>query len=350
MLPLAVADAYTLLVPSVGAIFLAGPGGPAAGLVPRAGHRLFVVPASALQRVGPAGKAAALARLVPGTLVARRLLRAHGSRLVIGSGGFASGCVLLAARSLGLRTALIEPNVVPGLANSLLKRLVARVYVSFDEAAARFSAEVCVRTGTPLRPAIVERLQAVRRRPPHNRCVRVLVLDGSRGSGFFARHIPPFLGSLTTTGIHVEVRHQSAAPEDVTLRVAYAAAGVPATVESFLDRIEEAYAWADVAITRAGATTLAELAIAGLPSLVVPLSDAAGDHQAANARAHADTGAALWTRESDWDEGGLVEALASVLLSPDRWQHMAECARRAAAPDAAGDIVRDCERTMRGQW
>ena len=125
---------------------------------------------------------------------------------------------------------------------------------------------------------------------------------------------------------------------------------VPAKVTGFLEDMAQAYEWAHFVIGRAGAGTLAELAIAGLPALVVPLADAAADHQSANAAGHAAGGAALWLREAAWDRETVAQQVSHLLSSPDSWNVMSTAARQAARPDAAATIVADCERLMEGRW
>jgi UDP-N-acetylglucosamine--N-acetylmuramyl-(pentapeptide) pyrophosphoryl-undecaprenol N-acetylglucosamine transferase len=105
----------------------------------------------------------------------------------------------------------------------------------------------------------------------------------------------------------------------------------------------EALLWADFAITRGGAGTIAELALAGLPALLVPLADAAADHQSANADAYARSGAAEWVREADWQDDRVAARLEAILASPERRGAMARAARAGARPDAAAHIVLDCE-------
>jgi UDP-N-acetylglucosamine--N-acetylmuramyl-(pentapeptide) pyrophosphoryl-undecaprenol N-acetylglucosamine transferase len=114
--------------------------------------------------------------------------------------------------------------------------------------------------------------------------------------------------------------------------------------------VADAYAWAHLAIARAGAGTLAELALAGLPSLLVPLADAAADHQRDNALAFSAAGAAMWTPEAEWDDALLAVRVADLLLDPNRWRAMSHAARQQGIPDAAERIVRDCESLMQGRW
>jgi UDP-N-acetylglucosamine--N-acetylmuramyl-(pentapeptide) pyrophosphoryl-undecaprenol N-acetylglucosamine transferase len=150
--------------------------------------------------------------------------------------------------------------------------------------------------------------------------------------------------------VPLTVRHQVTSITPARLEQEYAQVHVDAQVVPFLADVADAYDWADMIIARAGAGTLAEIALAGLPSLLVPLADAAADHQAANAAAYAGRGAALWVRESDWTAEGVAATIAPVLRDSSAWQAMSASARAQARPDAASQIVRDCEELMQDRW
>jgi UDP-N-acetylglucosamine--N-acetylmuramyl-(pentapeptide) pyrophosphoryl-undecaprenol N-acetylglucosamine transferase len=134
------------------------------------------------------------------------------------------------------------------------------------------------------------------------------------------------------------------------LETQYQQLGITAQVLPFAGEVFKHYDWADVVIARAGAGTLTDLALAGVPSLLVPLADAAADHQAENAAAFAARDAALWVRESAWDSDALGRHLADLLREPARWLAMSSAARALAAPDAAAAIVHDCERVITERW
>ena len=345
----AIADAYRAACGDVEVSFLAGEGGSAGRLIPSTAYSLHIVPATPLVRVSPAGRVMGALRVVPTVARARGLLRRLGARLVIGTGGYGSGGALLAARSLGLRTAIVEPNAFPGLANKLLSRVAERAYVMFDEAAREFPDGLAINTGLPL-VASLRRLLRDRRPPPLDRPARLFVTGGSRGDEFLAAHVPALAAHLQQAGCPVVIRHQvtSADPHEVDRR--YAQLHVDAQVVPFLDDMADAYDWADMIIARAGAGTLAELALAGVPALLVPLSDAAADHQAANAAAFAGRGAALWIRERDWSLDRLASDMTPILRDPAAWISMSSAARALARPDAADAIVRDCEQLMQSRW
>jgi UDP-N-acetylglucosamine--N-acetylmuramyl-(pentapeptide) pyrophosphoryl-undecaprenol N-acetylglucosamine transferase len=346
---LAIADAYRARCPDVDVRF-AGVADPLpARLLAAHGQALQPVSSSPLVGVGMAGQLAALARVVRGLAQARRLLRAQGARLVLGLGGYASGSILLAARTLGARVAIHEANVVPGRANRLLAPFAHRVYLGFATAAPALRNRDPLVTGHPVRAAIAALAPVRREAPGRDRPARVLVLNSTRGERFFAERVPSLLAALDRRGVAVEARHQSGqvAVDDVAL--AYRRAGVKAAVAPYLEEIAADYRWADLVIARAGAGTIAETAAAGLPALLVPLTDASADHQAANAAAVAAAGAAITVREADWQCDSLA-AQATALLRPAAWTAAAAAARGLARPDAAARIVADCEASMVGRW
>ena len=137
------------------------------------------------------------------------------------------------------------------------------------------------------------------RRPIAGR-LRLLVCGGSLGSPFLNRRVPELAAALREAGIAVEVWHQAGERALDEIRAAYAAAGIAARVDAHVDDMAAAYRWADVAVACAGAATLAELAAAGLPALLVPLAAASDDHQSDNAAAFAAATGAPWVREADW--------------------------------------------------
>jgi UDP-N-acetylglucosamine--N-acetylmuramyl-(pentapeptide) pyrophosphoryl-undecaprenol N-acetylglucosamine transferase len=310
--------------------------------------RLVRVRSSAIARATPLRRAIAVAQVAAGFPATRHVLSRFGVRLVIGTGGHTSGVVLLAARTLRLQTAIVEPNTEPGLANRLLKHVAGRAYVTSDECARYFGAKA-VKTGTPLSPSFVRQVVAARAAPGAP-AVRVLVTGGSRGGAFFAEAVPAFLQAVQALGSTLDVWHQSAGSAAPALEEAYAARGLKARVSPFIDDMAAAYRWTHFVIARAGANTIAELAVSGTPSLIVPLADAAGDHQAANAAAYETAGAALWCREGDFLSQTTVSAVHDLLSDSSKWLAMSDAARASSNPGATAAVVADCERWMEGRW
>jgi UDP-N-acetylglucosamine--N-acetylmuramyl-(pentapeptide) pyrophosphoryl-undecaprenol N-acetylglucosamine transferase len=185
--------------------------------------------------------------------------------------------------------------------------------------------------------------------PDRARPARVLVLSSTRGAPFLAGRVPELLAEVERRGVTVEVLHQSGEVTAGDVAHAYRRVAIKATVAPYLDEIASAYRWADLVIARSGAGTIAEAAAAGVPALLVPLADAAGDHQAANAAAVAAAGAAIAVREEEWRGEALARRITA-LLEPPAWVAAARAARGLAAPDAAARIVADCETLMAGRW
>jgi UDP-N-acetylglucosamine--N-acetylmuramyl-(pentapeptide) pyrophosphoryl-undecaprenol N-acetylglucosamine transferase len=347
---LAIADAYRAACGTVDARFAGVLDGPAASLLAARGLRLDPVDSSPLANVGLGGKIVAAARVVLGIPPALSLLRAHGTRLCIGLGSSATGAVLLAARALGVRVAIHEANVVPGIANRLLAPFAHRIYLGSAAALRAFPARSRLVTGHPVRAEIAALAGEHRAPIDRGRAARVLVLSSTRGGLFLARHIPDLLAEVVRRGVAVEALHQASDTDPGEVAHAYRRAGITATVIPYLDEIASAYRWADLVIARSGAGTIAEVAAAGVPALLVPLADAAGDHQSRNAAAVAAAGAALAVREAEWHGPALGERLAALLGDPDAWKAASAAIRRLAVPDAAARIVADCESMMAGRW
>jgi len=347
---LAIAEAYQHLSDAVDLLFIGIPHNFASQLVPPVGYRLALVEGGPLFGVGIVGKTRTAWRLSRGVLQARRVLRASGTQLVIGVGGYASAAALLAAKSLGLLTATYEANTVPGLTNRLLGRFVDRVYLGFAAANWAFPVDRQLVTGNPIRPAIAA-LAEEERKAPHseNRPLHLLVTGGSLGATFLNQRIPDLLQKVAARGLSLEVRHQVGGFDVEHVRAAYARGKMAAIVSSYIDDMVEAYRWADMAITRAGAGTIAELAVSGLPALLVPLPSAPGNHQVANARAFAATGGGWSVEEKDWGSEVLTDRLTNILRDETVWTAASRRARQFATPQATRTIVADCEALLSRQ-
>ena len=324
--------------------------GPAGRLLTARGFALDNVESSPFGNVRTVGRLAAVPRILGGIAQARRLLVASGSRLVLGLGGYASGPVLLAGRSLGLRLAIHEANAVPGIANRLLAPLVHRIYLGSAAVAPAFSMRRRLVTGHPVRADIAELGSVPRMAPERNRAVRVLVMSGTRSAAFLAARVPDLLAAVERRGLVIEALHQSGELAPNELAHAYRRTGVKATVVPYLDDIASVFRAADLLIAPSGAGIVAEAAVAGVPALYVALGDAAGDHQAANARAAAAAGAAVAVRESEWQGEALDARVAALLTDGRAWAAMSMAARSLAVPNAAERIVVDCEALMLGRW
>ena len=337
---LAVAEALRRRHPQVQLLFVGSQYGPEARLAAQAGVDFVGLPVRGLVGRGWRGLAAA-AGMAAACGRAVGLIRRFRPDVAAGFGGYAAFAPLLAARLCGVPCVLHEQNAVAGASNRLLGRLADRVCLSL-EGTQGFAPEKCVLTGNPVRAAVA----AVGGRPRAFGSRRLLIMGGSQGSHALNIYVMERIALLRQAG--VEIRHQTGKADYEAVRAAYAAAGFPEEcVSPFIDDMAAVYAWADVALCRAGATTVAELCAAGLPAVLVPFPHAAHDHQRGNAVALSRVGAARWLAEDRMREEGLLEGVIRLLDTPEERRQMADAARRAARPQAAEAVCEVLERLCR---
>jgi UDP-N-acetylglucosamine--N-acetylmuramyl-(pentapeptide) pyrophosphoryl-undecaprenol N-acetylglucosamine transferase len=287
---------------------------------------------------GPVHAARGLAALALGTLEARRLLRRLDPAAVVGFGGYVSVPTMLAATHLGLPTAIHEQNAVLGRANRLLAPRVRRIATGFPATAGLRRAERArVRhTGNPVRAAILAAARGGYKAPAPDAPIRLLVLGGSQGAHILGEIIPPALAALPP-GLRTRLRvSQQARPEDLgRVRHGYAECGIAAEVEGFFTDVPERLAAAQLAVCRAGASTIAELAAVGRPAILIPYPHATDDHQSANARAVAEVGGGWVMPQAGLTAPLLTERLMALLGDPAQLREAAERAWQFGRRDAA---------------
>jgi len=323
-------------------VFVGSEQGLEARLVPEAGFELVALPSQQVMGRSLLGRVSGLARTLGQVGRARAIVRERDADLVVSVGGFAARPAALAAVLTRRPLALVEPNAIPGRVNRLTARFAGRIFVGFEAAAGRIGGDSArvVHSGIPLRRALVSAFAAAAPRKAPDVPVRLLVFGGSQGARQINEAMMEIAGALA--GRNVVVFHQSGEADRERVAAAYAAATVDATVVAFEPDMPTRYAWADLAICRAGALTVAELAMAGLPALLVPYPYAADDHQAANADALAGAGAARRIDSRPLSVPALQAALSELLDQPEQLAPMGEAARRLARPDAAARIVDAC--------
>ena len=232
---------------------------------------------------------------------------------------------------------VLEQNAVPGFTNRRLAPFVRAAAVTYDGTLAYFRGRGFV-TGNPVRPEF-ERTAVGASNAPHP--PRVLTLGGSQGSHAINVAMVAAAPELARRCPHLEIVHQTGTRDETWVRDQYDAAGIPARVVNFLDAVAREMKEADVVVSRAGATTLAELAALGRPAVLIPLPTATDDHQRKNAQALADRGAARLVDQAglDVDPTPLVEAVGGLLENPSVRTDMGAAMHRFARPDAAARIV-----------
>ncbi|MGF1609754.1 MAG: undecaprenyldiphospho-muramoylpentapeptide beta-N-acetylglucosaminyltransferase [Kiloniellales bacterium] len=290
-------------------------------------------------------KLSGVASLAMGYFQAKRLLRELDASAVIGFGGYASVPAAFAASRLGIRVVLHEQNAVMGRANRLLAKRATVIATCFAEVEALQPGPQTrvVLTGNPVRPAIAALARRPYPVPGEGDRLRLLVTGGSQGAKVFNEVVPAAICRLPEhlrRRLQISQQVPGGALDAVAAR--YRECGVEASLAPFIEDMPERLAAAHLAICRAGASTTAELTVAGRPAILVPYPFAADDHQTANAHAMTEAGGGWLLPQSSLTADRLAERLISLLATPALLAHAARCARAIAHDDAAerlADVV-----------
>ncbi|MHB8387041.1 undecaprenyldiphospho-muramoylpentapeptide beta-N-acetylglucosaminyltransferase [Metallibacterium sp.] len=330
------AVAEVLSARAVPVVWLGAAGALETRLVPARGIRLLELPVRGVRGKGWNARLRAPWMLLGALRAAWAALRRERPRSVLALGGYAAGPGGLAAFLRRVPLVVHEQNAMPGMTNRVLARLARRVLVGFPDALPHATC-----SGNPVRAAIAALPAPAQRFAARTGRARLLVMGGSQGARALNLGVPAAL-ALLPAAARPEVWHQCGAQGVEITRATYAEAGIEARVEPFIETMEQAYAWADLALCRAGALTLAELATAGLGAILVPYPHAVDDHQTRNAAFMAGADAARLLPESALSAQSLAQELGTLLADRARLLDMAMAARALARPDAADRIADAC--------
>lgn len=319
-----------------------------ADVVPRAGIKLHCIDVKGLRGKGKLSLLLAPFKLLLALWQALMVLRRVRPDAVLGMGGFASGPGGMAAWLTGVPVVIHEQNACAGMTNKILSRVARRVLEAFGNA---FPAGTQTEpVGNPVRGNILQLPEPQIRFDGRQGPIRLLVVGGSLGAKAINDLLPLVISHLPgNTGL--EVWHQVGRrniEEALTLYKELGLADKPGIrVVPFIERMDEAYGWADLVLCRAGALTVSELSIAGVASVLVPFPHAVDDHQTGNARYLADAGAALLVQQRDLDADRLTEILTEQLNDRQQLLAMADNARKLARPEASRTVANVCLEVMK---
>lgn len=263
--------------------------------------------------------------------------------LVLGVGGYSSGPVCLAARIMGVPTAIHEQNSYPGLTNRLLCRIVDRVFISFKECKTYLSGGRVFLTGNPIREELLEDSE---RPDTGEKGFTILVMGGSQGARAINRAFVSALEILKGKGRSPHVIHQTGVRDFFHVEEEYKQKGLKGEVIPFIGDMAQRYGLAHLVISRAGATTVSELAALGKPSILIPYPYAAYRHQETNAKLLLDIGGAEMIPEEELSGQMLAERLKQYMDHQETLKEMGERARSAGRRDAARAIVDQLQEMM----
>ncbi len=334
---IAVAEALLELEPDAKVLFVGTAKGIEVKAVPKAGFDLALVDVAGLKGTSVAHRLTTMAKLPTSLFASRKILKDFGATVVVGVGGYASGPLLVAAKTMGLPTAVCEQNSVPGITNRILSKLVDKVYVTFPASLPFFPAQKTKVVGNPVRRSFREATKQV---PPPVEHGLVFTFGGSQGARPLNENVPKALGLLKAKGLNVRALHQAGKDAVDGVAAAYKDAAVVAEVTPFIDDMVSAYRRAHVVLCRAGATSCAELTALGVPAILVPFPQAADDHQTKNAQDLVDQHAAILLPQSQMTPESLAAAIEKLLTDDDTRKKLADGAKQAGRLSAAHDVAR----------
>jgi len=319
--------------PGVEVLFVGARKGMGNDIVPALGFRFQTLNIGGIKGVGLFRAVVSLLQIPGSLLSSRRMIQEFCPSIMVGLGGYSSGPIMLVGKALGFPALLIEPNVQPGFTNRVLKPWVDAAAVAFEETARWFGNKARL-TGIPVRQEFHEVSSKVSAGGP----LCLLVFGGSQGSSPMNQLVCQALPFLPPTG-EIKIVHQTGLTDYSSVKERYKQAGFEAEVIDFIQDMPAYFSGADLILSRAGASTVAEIAAAGKPSILIPLPHATDDHQRMNARALVQKRAALSLEETETTGEELASLLVELAQTRDRLDQMAQASRELAHPESRTKII-----------
>jgi len=271
------------------------------------------------------------------------ILKGFQPQLVLGVGGYASGPTLMAASILGMKRAIHEQNVIPGMTNRILKWFSQRIFVSFKETKRYFPDEKTIVTGNPIRREIFqpgENVKGIEKRKGDR--FSLLIFGGSAGAHRINEAVMRALDPLQEIKSFLRVFHQTGREDADWVSKGYREKGFDALVRPFFEDMGTYYQLSDLVVCRSGASTVAELAVCEKAAILIPYPYAAHNHQLINAQKLVDLGAARMIRDEELNGPSLAQTILHLYGHPEERTRMEEKIRQVGRPRAAQEIVDHC--------
>lgn len=344
---IALAEEIVTRHPKNDVVFVGTNRGLEARVVPQNGFVFEAITSRGLKGMGVLKLLLGLLTLPLSFFEALSLVRKYKPDVVVGVGGYSSGPVVMAAWLTGVPTAVQEQNALPGLTNKLLGKVVKAVFLSFEETKAFFGAKKTHVLGNPIRRALLDNF--LKPSVAHEKFT-VLIFGGSLGAKGLNSRVADALPRLLTEKDSLKLVHQTGKADLDAVKQAYEGKGLDADVREFIDDMSGAYLSSDLVVCRAGATTIAELTTCKKASILVPFPFATDDHQAVNAKALVDAGAALMFREGELTGEQLATTILELKRDPARLAKMQKAAGALGRPEASREIADVLQQLCLEKW
>lgn len=332
---IAISDELLKTIPGAEITFVGSYVGMEKDIVPKAGYNIEYIRARGFERGFSKETLEAVRGIFQSRKDAKELLDRYEPDLVIGTGGFTSAMLLREAARRGIPTMIHEQNAYPGRSNRLLGRHVDRIAISFPEAAEYFKRDKLFLSGNPIRDAFksVDRKKAREKFGLSHEDFMILIMGGSQGAESINKAVVELMKTLTDE--NVKYFHLTGKEQYETIREALEPLRDTITLFGYSDDVANLLSAADLVISRSGASSVAEIAACGTPSILIPYPMAAGDHQTYNARVLSEHSAGVLIPESELNEEKLLKTVLSILNNPVRQQQMRKHALDQSILDAA---------------
>ncbi len=310
-----------------------------AQLVPEHGYEIDFIDIAGVRGNGLKRLLMAPLRIIKSIIQARAVLKKRHVDLVLGMGGFASGPGGIAAWMMGIPVILHEQNAAAGLTNRILAHFSKKILMGFSGA---FRSEKAVLVGNPVRKELLNLPE--KQISAQNSPLKVLVIGGSLGARVLNEQLPKAFSRFDSS--QLKILHQSGKGNDESLKAVYQKLELDVDVQPFIHDMDAAYAWADLVICRAGALTVAEVAVVGLPAIFVPLPHAVDDHQTKNAQDLLNKEAALLIPQNELNADKVSDYLQRFSQNRALLKKMSENSRKAAITDATESLAAICNQLV----
>mgnify|MGYP001253982731 CR=1 FL=1 len=304
-------------------------------VLPKEGFKLETLTVKGIKGRGLRGVLDALYGVPASLWRSLKIIRQFRPDCIIGLGGYASGPLLLAGKLKNVRCAIMEQNLRPGFTNKLLARWVDRVFTAYSKSADYLPGARVIESGNPVRWRELPKISRSEK-------FSLLIFGGSAGARRINFAVADALKLLTDLSSRLFITHQTGQADFPAIREAYSALPFEVEITPFIDKMDEAYARADLVLCRAGATTVAELTAFGKAAILVPYPYAIYDHQRGNAQALQERGAAEMILDQELTGARLAERIHGYCADREKLERMAAAARAMGRPDAAARIVDEC--------
>ncbi len=341
---IAVADAVLAGIPESTVLFVGTGRRTDARVLDTRSFQKAVIRCSGLKGKTISAKLMSLLQLPFAVFASARLIRNFRPHLVLGVGGYVTGPVLLAAKMMGVATCIHEQNSVPGMANRKLGAIVDRIFLSIPGSEQYFDKVKCVLTGNPVRKELVAR--AAEKKNAGSQFT-LLVLGGSLGAHRINMLMPVVMEELKKScGESIQVIHQTGTADEQVVAGRYKELGINAEVSGFFHDMADIYQRADLAVARAGATSLAEMTVFNLPMILIPYPYAADNHQQKNGEYLVRNGAAIMFIEKEITEKKLAAAIRELVKDTKKREKMSRDSGAYARPLATEAILAECKKMI----